>query len=52
MALASTFTTAAIFWTKVKCFMSDLFLSLFFSINAKKKKKKKKTTNLIHARGQ
>ena len=51
MALASTFITADIFWTKVKCFMSDLFLSLFFSINAKKKRKKK-TTNLIHACGQ
>lgn len=44
MVLASTFITADFFWTKVKCFMSDLFLSLFFSISAKK--------NLIHARGQ
>lgn len=39
MVLASTFITADFFWTKVKCFMSDLFLSLFFSISAKKKKK-------------
>lgn len=33
--LASTFVTEDIFWIKVKCFMSDLFLSLLLSVNAK-----------------
>lgn len=38
IALASTFVTADFFWTKVQCFMSDFFLSLFLSINAKNHK--------------